>query len=103
MRSFGRPFLGHLLAVDEWLLVADCGSLTNWRGSLIRLLLRRFLSGNFNRVGYRSASGHLFNADPVEDWRTPFSPLSGDTSRLPPHGATLQNFESVRARALMLW
>ena len=61
------------------------------------------LSGNFNRVGCRSASGHLFNANPVEDRRAPFPALSGDTSRLPPHGAALQNFESVRARALMFW
>src|SRR5215469_11832027 len=69
---------------------------------LIRLLARRFLSGYFSPIRCRSASGHLFNADPVEDRRTPFPPLSGDTSRLPPHGTALQNFESVRARALML-
>jgi hypothetical protein len=72
-------------------------------GALIPLLQWRLLSGNFNRVGCRSASGHLFNADPVEDRRAPFPALSGDTSRFPPHGAALQNLESVSARALMFW
>jgi len=71
--------------------------------ALIRFLPRRFLSGNFNRVRCRSTSGHLCNADPVEDRWTSFPPLSWDTSGFPPHGAALQNFESVRARALMLW
>ena len=69
------------------------------RGALIRRLPRRFFGGNFDRVGCRSASGHLINADPVEDRRTPFPPLSGDASRLPPHRAVLQNFERVSARA----
>ena len=72
-------------------------------GALIRLLRGRLLSGNFNRVGCRSASGHLFNANPVEDRRAPFPALGRDTSRFPPHGTALQNFESVRARALMFW
>ena len=68
----------------------------------VRLLPGRLI-GNSNRARCRSASGHLVNTDPVEDRRTPFPPLSGDTTRLPPHRAALQNFESVSARALMLW
>jgi hypothetical protein len=59
--------------------------------------------GGFNRIGRRSVSCHLLDVNAVEDRRTLFPLLSGYASRLPPHRAFLQNFESMRSRMFIFW
>jgi hypothetical protein len=73
-------FAGSQFEAQPAVLGMNRCALTIPRRCLIRLLRWRLLSGNFNRVGCRSASGHLFNVNPVEDRRAPFPAFSGDTA-----------------------